>query len=430
MTRPPAFPLSEFRQQSGRSADGWLQRVGDTLQQRQDVIRCIQWVFVGAYYFLLIVPAVLPQPTGRAAVFSSLAGWAEIIFWGVWWPGVILGTMLFGQFWCGVFCPDGALSELVSRHGRGGKIPAWIRWGGWPLLGFSLIVTYEHLVNAYQAPRAILLSLGGASLLALLCGYFLGRGKRVWCRYLCPVSSIFSLLARCAIFHFKVDRKAWDAAPKPLPRTVDCPPLLDVRRLRSNEKCSMCGRCSGHRNAVVLSCRAPGREVISLDPAEIRSADAFAICAVLIGLSYGVVHGRDGLVGGILQPAGWFGTGLAGSLLTALLIGGTVALMLWVSGGRRAIVACHLAYSLIPLAGCGVFLGALEHSFLLLKEADFSIAVWADGIRLCVVLWGALWSWLLGKLILQRWYPHKASWHRVAHGALLLFLSTLYQFTP
>lgn len=138
--------------------DGWLQRVGDTLQQRQDVIRRLQWCFVAIYYFLLIVPALLPQPASRAELFTSLAGIAEIVFWGIWWPGVILSMLLFGQFWCGVFCPDGALTEFASRHGRGGKIPGWVRWSGWPLAAFSLVVLYEHLVDAYSAPRAILLT--------------------------------------------------------------------------------------------------------------------------------------------------------------------------------------------------------------------------------------------------------------------------------
>lgn len=432
MKRVLALSRSALRWPAGCFAEGWLQRLGDTLQRRQDVIRLIQWLFVAVYYFLLIVPAVLPQPASRAGVFSSLAGWAEIVFWGIWWPGVILGTILFGQFWCGVFCPDGALTEHVSRYGRGGKIPAWVRWSGWPLLAFSLVVVYEHLANAYQAPRAILLSVGGASSLALLCGYFFGRGKRVWCRYLCPVSSLFSLLARCAIFHFKVDREAWDGAPKPLPRAVDCPPLLDVRRLRSNNKCSMCGRCSGHRNAVALSARVPGREIIKLDQSEIRPVDMFAICAVLIGLCYGTLHGGDGLITHLLPALGWSGSGraIAGMLLTALLLGSAVALLLWLAGGRRPVVVYHLAYSLIPLAGFGLFLGALEHAFLLLSEADVRLGIWADGIRLFFVLAGAIWSLLLGRQILLRWYGQPAVWYRALHGLLLLALSSLYQLTP
>lgn len=431
MKRTFALPWPATWRKPGFFADGWLQRAGDTLQRRQDVVRRIQWLFVAVYYFLLIGPAVMPQLASRAEVFSSLAGWAEIVFWGIWWPAVILGTLLFGQFWCGVFCPDGALTEKISRHGRGGKIPGWVRWPGWPLLAFSVVLVYEHLVDAYRVPRAILLSVGGASLLALLCGYFFGRGKRVWCRYLCPASSLFSLLARCAIFHFKVDRAAWDSAPKPLPRAVDCPPLLDVRRLRSNEKCSMCGRCSGHRNAVALAVRSPGSEIVGMDEDEIRLADALAICLVLIGLCYGAIHGRDGLIAGYWQAAGWVGnSAVTGLLSTALLLGVAVAGLLWAASGFRRVVACHLAYSLIPLVGCGLFLGTLQHGFQLLAEAGFMVDAWIFWSRLGFVLLGAAWAWHLGRQILLRWHGRSTVRHGLTHGLLLGALAMLYQLTP
>jgi len=113
-----------------------LKGLGDWLQRRQAWVRCLQWGLVVCYYTLLFVPAILPQPADRADALSSLAGVAEIIFWGFWWPAVILSMMLFGQFWCGVLCPDGALTEWASRHGKAGKISAWVRWGGWPLLFF------------------------------------------------------------------------------------------------------------------------------------------------------------------------------------------------------------------------------------------------------------------------------------------------------
>lgn len=431
MKRLIALELATWRSRLFLS-DQWLGLAGDILQRRQDVVRRIQWLLVGIYYFLLIVPAIVPQAATRAEDFSSLARWAEILFWGVWWPGVILGTMLFGQFWCGIFCPDGALTEKISLHGRGGKIPAWVRWPAWPLLAFSVVQIYEHLFDAYGSPRAILLSLGGASLLALFCGYFFGRGKRIWCRYLCPASSLFSLLSRCAIFHFKVDRKAWDAAPKPLPRAVDCPLLLDVRRLRSNEKCSMCGRCSNHRNAVRLSSRSPGSEIVSMEEGDIRPADAFGVCAVLIGLCYGAIHGCDGLVAHSLQAA-WGkgdGTALLSLLLTALALGMVVAILLWLASGFHRVAACHLAYSLIPLAGCGLFLGALEHGFQILAEAGFTIDTWVFWLRMVVVLFGLTWAWSLGRQIMARWLGQPAGWHRLVHGVLLGALAMLYQFAP
>jgi hypothetical protein len=213
---------------------------------------------------------------------------------------------------------------------------------------------------------------------------------------------------------------------------VDCPPLLDVRRLRSNEKCSMCGRCSGHRNAVALSFRSPGSEIVGMAAGEIRLADAFAVCAVLIGLCYGAIHGRDGLLAGHLQGRGWDGDHLAlvSVLLTALTLGSVVALLLWLAAGLRRIVAGHLAYSLIPLAGFGLFLGTLEHAFRLLAEAGLSVDSLVFWIRLVFVMVGTAWSWRLGRRILFRWDGKSTLGQGFAHAILLGGLAALYQFAP
>jgi hypothetical protein len=138
---------------------------------------------------------------------------AQYLFWGVWWPFVILSIMFMGRVWCGVLCPEGALAEFASRHGRGGAIPKWLRWGGWPFLAFVLTTLYGQLVSVYEYPQAALLILGGSTVAAVAVGWMYGKGKRVWCRYLCPVSGVFSLLARIAPVHFRIDRAAWDAYP-------------------------------------------------------------------------------------------------------------------------------------------------------------------------------------------------------------------------
>jgi polyferredoxin len=407
-----------------------IQSFGDLLQRRQDVIRRIQWLFVALYATLLIGPVVLPSLAANQALIEQLTRSAQFVFWGLWWPGVLLGTMLFGQFWCGILCPDGALTEFASRHGRHGKIPAWLRRGGWPLLAFTLITLLEHLIDAHRYAATTLLTVGGTTALAIVCGLLLGKGKRVWCRYLCPVGGVFSLLARCAVFHFKVDRAVWDAALRPLPKPIDCPPLLDVRRLRSNEKCSMCGRCSGHRDAVKLALRKPGDEISTMPAQEARIGDAMGIMLVLIGLTFGLVHWRGSWPHRVLTqslqehalaaasgidawrwllrvPIGQGATGadaiagLGAILLLALLVTAVLAALLVAVAGGRMQRAGQLAYSLIPLAGFGLVGAALAHASSILGVVGPGDWPGASLLHLLLGI-GAVWSWQLGTAIRAR----------------------------
>ena len=251
-----------------------------------------QWVIVVFYLLLVAVPAFLPQPNADSRVFSAeFAAWherlvllAQYLFWGVWWPFVILSMMLVGRLWCGVLCPEGTLAEFASRHGRGGAIPQWIRWNGWPFVAFVLTTIYGQLISVYDYAQAALLILGGSSIAAVAVGWLYGRGTRVWCRYLCPVTGVFALLARLAPMHFRVDPQRWKRMPA---RTaaVDCPPLLDVSKLQSAAQCHNCGRCSGHRDAVDLVLRSPSAEILSATAP--HGNDAILLIFGLLGVAIG-----------------------------------------------------------------------------------------------------------------------------------------------
>ncbi len=362
-------------------------RLGETLRRRQDWVRRVQWIFVAIYLVLLLAPVVWPAIGADGG--RRLALVVELIFWGVWWPGVLLATLLFGQVWCGLLCPDGTVSEFLSRRGRGGKIPAALRWSGWPVLLVIFLWAGEHALDAHRSPVATLGFLGLASLAAWVTGYLLYRGKRVWCRYLCPVAGVFSLLARCAFLHFRVDRDAWDST-RPLPgQAVDCPLLLDVRRLRGNEKCSMCGRCSGHRQAVALSLRPPGSEIAAMTEKDARYRDTFAICFVLIGLGYAVSHGVP--LGGLPRSAAVF--------LAAGVIGALIAIQLLAAAGGRPRQAALLSHGLIPLAGCGLLAGALDQTADILDRLQWSVQV-PSGLSRLVVGTGIVGSMAVGRKLI------------------------------
>ncbi len=97
--------------------DRTLAAAGDWLMRRQGAIFAIQWIVVAVYAFLVIVPAFLPPPPAAAHLWTNLTLFAQFVFWGIWWPFVLLSMVLVGRLWCGVLCPEGALSEAASWHG-------------------------------------------------------------------------------------------------------------------------------------------------------------------------------------------------------------------------------------------------------------------------------------------------------------------------
>ena len=140
---------------------------GEWLRRHGAIVRAVQWIVVAAYAFLLIVPAFLPLPADDAHALDSLTIFAQWAFWGVWWPFVILSMFVAGRTWCGIFCPEGTLTEAASRIGLGRATPHWLRWAGWPFVAFATTTIFGQLVSVYQYPKAALLVLGGSTLAAI-----------------------------------------------------------------------------------------------------------------------------------------------------------------------------------------------------------------------------------------------------------------------
>lgn len=355
-----------------------LRQFGDALRDHRRAVLALQWSVTGLYLFLLIGPLLAPQ--------GGLGWWRDAFFWGVWEPGVFLAALLLGPFWCGLLCPDGAMTEAASHIGLGKKPPAWIRPAALPLLLFAGVTFFGAIFDAHGAPFGALLLVGGPSLAAIATGLVFGRGKRVWCRHLCPVAGLFALLSRCAPLHFAVDRLAWDAAPRP-PKPVDCPLLIDVRRMTTIDKCSLCGQCSSYRGAVALSWRAPGSEIVTLRDEELQRSTGLGVAFILFGLTFASLHSA-----GLAAP---FWARAAVVLAGALLIGATVlGLVGWAAGGAR-ILALRLLHALMPLGGLGLVSGLLEQSFALFS-ASLPLA------QILGAALGAAWSFALGARALTR----------------------------
>ncbi len=441
-----------------RRRNGWLQSFGDAMQRHRSVIQGIQWTVVLFYLALVAYPAFRPLPPEQAHIYDNLTLFAQFIFWGVWWPFVMVSMILVGRVWCGVFCPEGALTEFASRHGLGRAIPKWMRWGGWPFVAFAMTTVFGQLVSVYEYPKATLLVLGGSTAMAVGVGLVYGRGKRVWCRYLCPANGVFALLARLAPVHFRADAEAWRRAPRHT-HAVDCAPLVDVRHLASASACHACGRCSGHRDAVKLEARSPNREVLSLTPSQASRWEVLVLVYGVLGIAVGAFQwsGSPWFVAVKQAVAGWLVehgsmwllrdnapwwllthypqandvfTWLDGLLIVfyiaaaALVLGSWI--LLWLFAAQRILrqrgFAWRLAYSLIPLAGVSVFLGLSMLTVTMLKAEGMTLT-WVAPLRVSLLVLAVGWSgWLATRLIGT---VPVSSWRRLPAGVAVLLAMSL-----
>lgn len=98
--------------------------MGRWLRDHATLLRRLQWAVVLVYAALLVIPALLPLPDDSARMLNNLTIFAQFVFWGIWWPFVLLSMVLFGRIWCGVLCPEGALTEWAAQKAWAGRFRA------------------------------------------------------------------------------------------------------------------------------------------------------------------------------------------------------------------------------------------------------------------------------------------------------------------
>jgi polyferredoxin len=437
----------------------WLQRLGDGMRRHGAIIRAVQWAVVLLYAVLLVVPALLPLPSGQARLLDNLTLLAQFLFWGLWWPFVLLSIVLFGRLWCGVLCPEGALSEWASRYGKGLGMPRGLRWAGWPTVAFCLTTIYGQLISVYDYAQAALLILGGSTVAAVIVGLLFARGKRVWCRYLCPVSGVFALLARLAPVHFAVDEQRWLENPAPRRPPPNCAPLLDIRRMRGAADCHACGRCSGQRDAVRLIARSSSEEILHATAGTLSPWDVRLLLFGVIGLAMGAFQWTvspwfidlkqalaqwlvtHDLLWPLQDDAPWWllthypqlndsfswldGFCIIAYIgLSALLLGTSLMLLMRLAArlsGNRA-EYLPLAITLTPLGGAGLFLGLSATTVKLLRYEGLLLE-WVQPARAGLLAAAIAWSLYLGCKRLQHTTPSPLQ--RLPALACLILASSL-----
>jgi len=399
---------------------------------------------VALYLFFLLAPLLLPLPHEGERILGSLRKFAQFLFWGVGWPLIMASMLLVGRAWCGLFCPDGTMTEAISQRGRNGSIPRWMRWPGWPCAMLVATTVYGQMVGVYDFHPATLLLLGLPTLGALLTGFLYGRGRRIWCMYLCPANGVFALLSKLAPLHFRVDEAKWKAY-RDTPFRLVCPPLIDVRRMQRMSDCHACGRCSGYRDAIELAPRAPQSEILATH--NVGTAEAVTLLFGILGVgtlamtwhgsrwfalfqsALASLPGQGGLA--VLQQyaAPWWllvnypqanavftlFDGLC-LLLVLLAGGGMLALALWLPLRLATAIAAYaglswqrLSLALVPVAGVTLVLGLSLFTVKHLRLGGLALA-WVPPLQAGLLAAGGLFSlWLAWRMLAVvaaiRWLP-------------------------
>lgn len=419
-----------------------LGHIGNCLGKHQKAIRGVQWVIILFYAFLIIVPTCMALPDDTATLFHNLTAFSQFMFWGIWWPFVLLSIVFFGRLWCGVLCPEGSLSEFANRFGMHKAIPKWMKWGGWPFVSFLLTTIYGQMTSVYQYPKPVLLVLGGSTVAAIVIGLIYGKQSRVWCKYLCPVTGVFALLARLAPFRFKPDKEKWHNFPNKKVIAIHCPTVLPLRTMTGASDCLMCGRCSSHRDAIELTWRSPNEEIVQHGKTN-QSIWAsllviYGLCGVALAAfqwtnSFWLNHIRDVLESWLLahnvmwvfaSNAPWwiftnysaendvftwiFGVELVSYILGIGFIIGSISMLLISIATKIAnrkyemTVFNHLSLALIPLGACSVFIGLFALTVTLLQKYANLGFLWISDFKAVMLALATLWSiWLAYNIIKQ-----------------------------
>lgn len=413
-----------------------------------------------AFGVLMVMPLLLPPPGEDAGLFDSIARFAIFAVWGLWFPLVFLSVIFAGRSWCGLLCPMGAASEWANRIGPSWAIPRWVQWPGTPVVSFILITIWAQTIGARDHALAMAIVFGSTLVAALLLGFLFGRGKRAWCRHMCPIGLLLGVYSRIGALDFG-PKKPEPGGDRWTERTV-CPTMIELDRKTESRHCIACYRCVNPpaKGGLYLQLRQPGEELSAIRDHHPNLAEVLFLFmgtgAALGGFLWLVLDSYQALrrtLGDWAIDHGWYWLGEPGpvwlmsvypherevfrwfdfllisgymfawTLAMTIVMGGATAAAAWLSGrfggdrsfGERFV---ELGYQFLPIAMVSLVLGLGSKLFAALTEfgvGNLSIGVTKAGLFAI----GWIWSLRLGERLLARQgVPAHRRWMAMVPGLL------------
>jgi transcriptional regulator with AAA-type ATPase domain/ferredoxin len=406
------------------------------LAQRPGFPRMLRWGTVPL--FLLVSLYTLFGP-----VTDNVA---NLTVWSLWWPALLLTAFFVARGWCS-YCPLEAIGEFVGAKARVIRDPPpWLKRGGaaLSLTILVLILLLEEASGMFIRPLATGFLLLGLLVATVAADLLLGR--RGWCKYLCPLGRIVSVVARISLLEMHSNYNVCTSRCRvdDCVKEKSCPMALHPTGVDNADHCVLCLNCvrSCPHHSMQLDLRNPAWELFS------RARRGFAealFCVTLVGAILAVkgIHYMALLQPEMIEAGVWTVKGFS---VAVLFIGLYIAAAFVASIGNRrsrwraTFTLCGLAY--LPMAVVALFL--LYFRPLLEKGADiipltliaFGLAGWFDlaaltpelgTLRLLIVpllLVGTFFSWqALGRL--QQHYALNR-FGIAAHRMLVLFSAAAF----
>lgn len=194
-------------------------------------------------------------PNGVDNKLFAKTNLTNLTIWGLWWPLMIWGAVLFGRIWCSI-CPMELISNFSERIGRvigirQKPLKKWLRSGFLIVVFYTVIQLLVAGVYLHRIPAYTSIFLLTLLTIALFTGLFLK--DRAFCRGFCPVGMLLNAYGRGSMLAV---RHASDQAcasctsrdcvlPSNRKKLVgrSCPSLLNPAKLNSTSDCLVCGQC-------------------------------------------------------------------------------------------------------------------------------------------------------------------------------------------